>query len=285
MRRFAQFLINTNIYAVILIAALCLISLWQTENLEANKELLAFILASSLFVYPFHRLFGAWRMPVAYRLERHAYILRVAGFVLPMVVMSAVLSAFYFFSLDRSEQVYVAILSVFTLLYTFPVIPVRGKWIALRAVPGIKVFVISAVMALITCDVFMMGEVDSFDRTMFAVERFLFILAITIPFDIRDVKLDSQEGVLTLPIWLGVENAKKWCLVMLSIFGTLSFLQYMFGADMSLGQLLANWVSQVTAAIAIRNINDQRSPFYYSIAIEGVILLYASLALLAYWLS
>ena len=51
------------------------------------------------------------------------------------------------------------------------------------------------------------------------IDRFCFVLAITIPFDIRDLKYDDKR-IKTIPILFGVAGSKliAYCFVLLSIF-------------------------------------------------------------------
>ena len=279
MKRVLDFILHTNIYAAILIAALCASTIWIDQSLVLDDSLFLFVVSSSLFVYPFHRLYGAFRMDEDHRLERHRYMLKHAGFAIPLIVLSGMMAAFYFLLLEQQTQLYILVLSIITIAYTLPVIPSRRGWVPLRSVPGIKIFVIGVVMALMTVDLFVKDELPPLDRWLFVVERFLLIIALTIPFDIRDVQLDRSEKVKTIPTVLGVEMAKKWCLVVLSIFGTITFLHYMFGEHLSLSGLLVNWVTQVAAAIAIRNTDENSSSRYFSLVVEGIILLYAGLLL------
>ena len=55
------------------------------------------------------------------------------------------------------------------------------------------------------------------------IERMLFIIAITIPFEIRDIKVDQSIGLLTLPEKLGRKRTLIICWIMCAVIVFLSF--------------------------------------------------------------
>ncbi|MGI9531697.1 hypothetical protein [Lutimonas sp.] len=93
-----------------------------------------------------------------------------------------------------------------TILY---VLPAKNKSRGLRQVPGLKLFLISFTWAGVSV-VFPLAEANLLelpDQGLYFLQRFLFVLAITIPFDIRDSQFDHPE-LATLPQVLGIDRAK-----------------------------------------------------------------------------
>lgn len=105
---------------------------------------------------------------------------------------------------------------ILTLLYVLP--PFISKNINLRNLPAIKIFLIAFSWAGITV-LFPLMQYGIFNNTglWLFFQRFLFVVALTLSFDIRDVLYDS-ESLLTLPIWLGVKNTKILGLIFLGLF-------------------------------------------------------------------
>lgn len=93
-----------------------------------------------------------------------------------------------------------------TMFYVIPPI-ISGK-INLRNLPAFKIFIIAFSWAGITV-LFPLMQYGIFNNAVLWLffQRFLFVLALTLPFDIRDVQYDS-ELLKTIPIWMGVKNAK-----------------------------------------------------------------------------
>ncbi len=89
--------------------------------------------------------------------------------------------------------------------YTFPVIPFRGRFRPLREIPFSKVLWISVSYAVLTVFFPLVKSVYWLDPRLWVVfaARFLFIYAITLPFDERDRDMDRDAGLRTLPLRFG----------------------------------------------------------------------------------
>jgi len=103
-----------------------------------------------------------------------------------------------------------------TAIYVIP--PFISKKINLRNLPVVKIFIIAISWAGITV-LFPLIQYDLFNDEILwlFLRRFLFVVVLTLPFDIRDVLYDSKS-LMTLPIWLGVKKAKILGLVFLMLF-------------------------------------------------------------------
>jgi len=107
--------------------------------------------------------------------------------------------------------------ALISLLYALPFIPEGKDKKALRETPGIKIFLIAAVWTGITLVLPMKisGINIGLAEKAMLLERFLFILAITIPFDIRDMKMDDPK-MRTLAQILGANRAAFLGLLLLT---------------------------------------------------------------------
>jgi len=137
------------------------------------------------------------------------------------------------------------------LLTLFYVYPGTKKFKGLRSLPGLKLFVIALVWAGVTvlfplsASGIALGEGE---WVVFA-QRFLLILAITLPFDIRDLQLDDEQ-LATLPQTLGVNNSKWVGLLALSAFVLLFFaVPYFDRAQRYVGLLVA----AISALLVLRS--------------------------------
>ena len=85
-----------------------------------------------------------------------------------------------------------------------------------RDVPLLKIFIIAFSWTYLTIIIPVIVHNISFDSNLILniIVRFLFVLAITIPFDIRDLKFDK---VITLPKYLGVKKSKILAYIILLI--------------------------------------------------------------------
>src|SRR5262249_10527037 len=64
------------------------------------------------------------------------------------------------------------------------------------------------------------------DFIMLALERFLFVFSITVPFDIRDIESDSSKGVISIAVSLGEKRSKILAILLLLIFSVLTVIHY-----------------------------------------------------------
>lgn len=101
----------------------------------------------------------------------------------------------------------------------------------LRKLPYIKQFYI-ALMWIIVCIVipFLFDEENFYgflffgkDEWLYVISQFCFIAALCIPFDIRDINKDREEGTKSVPVMLGIKNAKFFAIALLLIYFVLSF--------------------------------------------------------------
>jgi hypothetical protein len=159
-------------------------------------------------------------------------------------------------SLKLSDLLFVFPFFLLTLFYVFPG---AKNFKGLRGLPGLKLFLIALVWAGMTVlfplragDVpFRVGEWVVF------IQRFLLILAITLPFDIRDLQFDA-EGLATLPQTLGIANSKKVAFVALAAFALLFYaVQYFDEAERHAGIAIAF----VSAAFVVSSGKYQRRYF------------------------
>ncbi|MFK5890818.1 MAG: hypothetical protein QM486_08815 [Flavobacteriaceae bacterium] len=126
----------------------------------------------------------------------------------------------------------VFILLPFSFLTFLYVLPKRiSQSLNLRNLPALKIFIIALSWAGITV-LFPLVQFNIFNENVLwlFLQRFLFVVVLTIPFDIRDMPYDSKN-LLTLPFLLGIRNVKILGLLFLSlsalieiyIFGTYNF--------------------------------------------------------------
>ena len=111
-----------------------------------------------------------------------------------------------------------------TLFYVIPLFKNEKIEVSFRNFPGIKIFSIAISWAAI-CVLFPLNEVGiALDKTVWIefFQRFFILIAITIPFDIRDVNSDSV-ALKTLPQVFGVKASKLFGLNLLLLFVLLTF--------------------------------------------------------------
>jgi 4-hydroxybenzoate polyprenyltransferase len=228
--------------------------------IDAHHESLAILnAAGTLVIYGFARYFEgpsegettskitAWRkrMPNLTKLS----ILGGAVFAIIELVHIGSLGLFLHYLIGAAVA----------LLYPLPWI-MRNRGGGLRSVPGLKLFVISFVWAFTTG--FLPAIWNGQNGWWWFLERFLWTMALTIPFDVRDVKMDAQS-IKTLPHVIGPRNSIY--LAHACIWLSFALMVLVFGLP-----LVSTFLLYLFFAVAIIVARAELGDLYYSFFIEGL---------------
>ena len=115
--------------------------------------------------------------------------------------------------------------SIITFFYTIPFFKFRNRTFSFRNFPFIKIVSISISWAGVSLLFPLLEAEKVIDFTIYLefVQRFLFVIALTIPFDIRDFNSDD-ESLKTLPIVFGIRKSKFIGLFLLFVCVVFEFL-------------------------------------------------------------
>jgi 4-hydroxybenzoate polyprenyltransferase len=112
-----------------------------------------------------------------------------------------------------------------SVLYPVPIFKIFGIETRLRDFPFVKIFLIALVWS-VTSVVLPATElnIDLSDRKdiwLVLVAQFIYILFITLPFDINDADVDKVNNMKTIPVVFGIKTSKYICLVLGIIYSLL----------------------------------------------------------------
>jgi 4-hydroxybenzoate polyprenyltransferase len=169
--------------------------------------------------------------------------------------------------------VYVAHLGLISTFYNVPEKSYKKSIFPLRSIPLLKVFLISYVWASISVVLPVVSHGDSLSSLsmLLFLMQFFFILSITLPFDIRDFRADYKKHIITTPHAIGINATKMLSLLSVLLF-TAIFI-YMTG----LWNII---ILTVMVAILIFFSAPKRKDHYYTLFMDGTIVLYFILVLL-----
>lgn len=196
-----KFYINSSIHVAVAVVAFAGIT-FLDFGLEFKNHLLVFIFFSTLVAYTFVKHLHLLRYRRSIYKDDLKYILVLASIsIVPILV-----SLFYF---KLETLVFIVLLGIFTLLYVLPFLPKAKN---LREVNGLKIFIIALVWTGTTVILpFISSEIElsspDAEKILYIMSRFFIVIALIIPFEIRDLKLD-QIYLKTLPQVLGVFKSK-----------------------------------------------------------------------------
>ena len=267
-----DFLVASNVYVSLGVVSLTLLSL-DIRQIE-HPNLLWFVFFTTLFVYNFIRLVNVHSV-ISSESLRHQTIYRFRIFFWFVCIISALLG-FYFF-VTISEYIFFPIvgLGFVSIFYGLPIYKNESQLFRLRDLPGIKIFLIAFVWAFVTegLPALLNGE-PLYYLALF--ERFLFIFAITIPFDIRDVNYDAFH-LSTIPQYFGINTAKWIALFALLSSELILFYRFFFNNDFNLIGALAIYISYEFSFLLIYKCHSYSKERYFTIGVEGMSILMGAL--------
>lgn len=213
MQQFALKCLRSVIYSNAFIAFnaafLTHVSLILDSNRIPDFRISILVFLATWLVYNLHRL--AKHEYIFYRNQKHypQPLFSIYGNVL---ITAATLIGITFLGvqlISPKTLLSTSPLIILALLYSAKILKINKKTVAIRELPFAKIFLIAFSWAFITYSlpVHLQSQKPLLELldTHFLM-RFIFIFSITIPFDIRDLKYDTDEQK-TIPSVIGTQNA------------------------------------------------------------------------------
>lgn len=209
-----EFYINSSIHVALAVYALIRI----TEayfNLEYNEPLNYFIFYGTITGYNFVKYAGIAKL-------HHLSLTKNLRLIQIFSLICFVLMVYYAYHLPANILISFIPFGMLTFLYAVPIF--KGLTLNLRNTASVKIVVIALVWAGVTTliPLISQGIPLDFNSLLYFTERFLFVIVLTLPFDIRDMKFDKKH-LQTIPQLIGVERTKKLGFVLLGIIMLIEF--------------------------------------------------------------
>lgn len=280
-----SFIINSNIYIALAAVALTLASQVQLGIKPEMNAYLAVIFFATLFDYNFHRYKSINNDPDALKSEKlrwaaeHPYLLKVL-----IAISFTGLSISLFFV--RTELLYLlAPLAIISLLYSFSFPGNPKHQLRLMKITGLKTLLIAFVWTSATVLIPVFHTEDSISHVnvmLLFAERFAFIFAVAIPFDIRDMESDALALQKTIPIRFGEGNALKISNIALLVSLSIATFHYL---DANMLLILPTYlISIATTFIFIKTKALRKLAFYHHGLLDGCILLHGMMIFASFYL-
>jgi len=249
-------LINSNIYISLAAVFLTLQTQIQIGLKPQWHPYLFIVFFATLFEYNLQKLITLG-------------IKKLSGFHFFLFI--SIIGFFAAVSQAKKEVIFILVpIALLTLFYSYN----------LRKIPYLKIFLIAFVWSAATIFLPITQSNNSFNKIeiiLIVLERFLFVFAITIPFDIRDVKSDQKAELKTLPLLLSENN----CL-MISNFALIAFLLISFFHYQVQNLRPIFWplcISSITTLVFINHKKIRKLPHYHYGILDGAMILQGILVL------
>ncbi len=271
-----DFLLFSNLFIAFCAVAQGLVTYYLLK-LPPDKSVLAFLFFSTLLVYNLSMLLSKPEHPqkspfkrVRWIFSHHRLIISITLIAVLCIIPIALLY------LSFQAKLVMGFVGIISISYNLPFLSINQKKIGLRNLPGIKLFLIAFVWS-VSCVLLPIVELEneygisiSLSETLLLVaKRFLFICAITIPFDIRDLFQDKLYELKTIPVILGEKKAWIFCQVLL---GTYLLLLILFTKTINLDVIGIALTIFITGWLIFKS-NIKKNEYYYFFFLDGTMIL------------
>jgi len=281
-----DFLLFSNIFMALCAMAQGMVTFYLIEA-KPVVSVIWLLFTSTLGIYNFSIILTKPKHPEQseYRRVRWFFAHYRLMVTVTIVCMLSLIPLFFLMSIE--SRILLVFLSIISFSYSIPLFAINDQKFGLRNIPGLKQFLISLVWTMSTvllpileAQHFHLTTVSMRDTTILIAKRFLFIAALTVPFDIRDLFQDQQSGLKTVPVLWGEKNAYLFCqallagaIVLLFIFRNNGFNPNFFALTSTI--LLAGWL--------IFKSKWEKNEYYYFFYMDGVLILQYLMLLLFNW--
>ncbi len=265
LKKFLFWIGDTNIFIAIA-AAFCTLATYEFHSVEPDYFLVGFIFFATLFTY---------------NLQRRVGDLESTGthYIAKTILMGIGLAGLMYFAfyLTVKELIGLGLAGALSMGYAIPCIPFREKWRSIREIPYMKIWVIVLAWLMSTSIVPLIDIVnlysvdDRWSTVLFFLQQGAFIWALTIPFDVRDLKSDFPHQ-RTLPMVFGVSRAIKMAQNAMILAFVFAFFNYLIGF-FGFPEMLVQLGISIVGVMLVRRGSKHRLPLYYSILLDGMIIL------------
>lgn len=215
LQNILNFYINSSVHVALSVYALFRIT-EQYFNLQYQEELAYLIFYGTITGYNFIKYAGVAKF-YHRSLTLNLRIIQIFSFV------CFCLMCYYAWLLPKEILILFIPFGLITILYAVPFL--AGFQKSLREISYLKVFLVALVWSGVTLIIPLQSNhfIIDIDFILLAIQRLLFVVALTLPFEIRDLELDFQN-VKTLPHKIGVPQTKRLGLFLLLIALTIEFI-------------------------------------------------------------
>jgi 4-hydroxybenzoate polyprenyltransferase len=280
------FLINTNIF-ISLGAVLFTLETQIQLGLQPQLHPYLFIIFfATLCEYNVHRFITSITNPEALNSPKHQWVKEhIKGFRALVIasVLGFIVAACY---AKKVVIITLAPIGVLTVFYSLPLFKNKKSVFRLREIPLLKIFMIAFVWSASTILLPIIQtekKFDAFHVITMIVERFIFVFAITIPFDIRDADADTSASLKTIPILIGKKKALLVADLSLLAFIIICCLHYFQSHQFFI--LPALIISGISTYSFINNKKMMGFYYYHYAILDGTMLLQGLLVCVSYYLG
>ncbi len=255
-----DFYLNASVHVAFAVSALTGVTQLLLD-IPVSNSLLGFVFFSTIVCYNF----------IKYGVEAEKYLIVYNVYHKYIQFFSFLcfgLACYFLIQLDQKIWWATLMLGLISTLYAIPLLPKAGN---LRSLGGMKIFIVALVWAGFTVllPVLDGGKDHSWDLDVLLAQRFILVLALILPFEIRDLQWDSKE-LKTLPQLLGIKRTRRFGALLMFMFFVLTF----FKDEVSSIEILTRGFLTVLLIAIFLLKREMEDKYFTSFWVEGIPLLW-----------
>lgn len=256
IKKIFDFYLDASIHVALAIFSLVHVTA-LTLNISVPLELYFFIFFGSISCYNFVK-FGV--EAEKYILVANTYQKNIQFFSLGCLLVAG----YQLFFLSERVFIGLFILAGITGLYALPVLPKNKNF---RSFSGLKILIVAAVWAGATVVLPAISVLDeiSWNVKIETVQRFLFVLILLVPFEIRDLKYDSV-ALKTLPQRVGVKTTKMIGYSWTILFYAATFLK----TDLDIVHVAVKTMLFIVLMLTLYKTKLSQNKYFSSFGVEAI---------------
>ena len=235
-------------------------------RLRIDYDYLWLVFFSTVWIYSIHRIVGIDKLKSENDSGRFAVISRYKNHIKLYTLFSTV--GIVWSLTNQSFQTILLLIPVGLISCSY-VIPFLKGGRRIRDYNYVKILLIGFVWAYISCLPVFQSEVVYGKSILIFIEKMTFVIAITIPFDIRDLRIDGKMNLLTIPKVIGLTKS-YWISYGLLSLGLIMFITNWGGTTSN--SMIGLLVYFMTGFFIMLS-KHKSSDWYFSGLIDGSLLL------------
>ena len=249
LRQSYYFLIHTNLLIAGAAMAQCALT-YLFFNVPFDYAIIAIEGSATLVLYNFSLLLSRPKDPSKSIYKRTRWVFKNEWLLWLNSGLALLVLAYAIFHIHFYSLLFLGAIGLFSIAYSFPLFPYKGKMVGLRQLPAMKIFHIALVWTLSSVclpafELFLHDvHIDTHRFVILFLLKFIFLLICTLPFDIRDIKQDSYYHLKTIPNMIGAQRAIRLCYMLLGLH-SLCVVFSLFPLPLKVGILSTNFLSGI----------------------------------------
>lgn len=288
MKNIVHTLVNSNIF----IGIAALMAVFQFYILTNGHMWFGFlevvVFTGTVIVYNLHRLISLPKKEMETYSDMHAWMQRHKKLLIGFLFFLGLHCAAAFYLLNFKSQILLTGLFLIALFYAVPFYSKEGKKLRIRDFGMFKPFVLGLTWATVTVTLpYFNSEqhIGMLDYGLIFLERFLFVSALCIPFDIRDLQFDKKSMYhSSLPNRIGIQKSITLVKYLFLSFAVLSIFHYSFLQNQHFFSL-ASLVSAGSILYLLRSDIREKDEYFYTFYLDGGIIVQSLLICLGSYLN